>query len=300
MDTRKELRRYMTAVSEEEDTLRRHLRDDELIEYQQGRLDDREREAVRSHLVHCDECLAAYKNVSDFFEPAREGEEAVSDRDVASEWHTFWQRVRAEDAVAARVPVRKRAGFWLSPRAAFALAASVLVVVGLTGAGALKWRQEQQQVARQWHIEQERVRELEQETRRLQEQASTLQQTYESQLAELRQPQLNPPSYDVMPQDFIQRSGEAVQPVRIPPTAKTFRLILIGEGQPRYPDYAVEIISPDGQPVWRGDGLKRDGNGDFVMMLQRAFLPPGAYRLKVYGQRGGRSRAIGAYVILVE
>ena len=183
---------------------------------------------------------------------------------------------------------------------AYARAASVLVVVGLIGAWALKLRQEQQQVTRQWHIEQERVRELEQETRRLQEQASTLQQTYESQLAELRQPQLNPPSYDVMAQDFIQRSGEAVQPVCIPPAAKTFRLILIGEGRPRYPGYGVEMFNREGQSVWRGDGLKRDDNGDFVMMLGRAFLPPGAYRLKVYGQRGGRSREIGAYVILVE
>jgi hypothetical protein len=300
MDTREEFRRYMTAVSREENRLRRHLREDELIEYQQGRLEDSERDEIQSHLVHCDECLAAFKDVSDFFEPAREGEETLSEAEIAREWRTFWPRVRAEAEIAALAPGGRRAGFWLSRRAAFALAASVLVAVGLTGTWAWQLKQGQQQLARQWRIEQERVRELEQETRRWQEQANALQQTYESQLAELRQPQLNTPSYDVMTQDFIQRSGEEVQPVRIPPMAKSFRLILIGQSQPHDPDYVVEIINRNGQPVWRGEGLKRDGNGDFVMTLQRAFLPPGEYRLKVYGQRGRGSRMMGDYTIRIE
>jgi len=79
MDTREEFQRYMTAISGEEDRLSRHLSEDELIEYQQGRLEDLERDTIQSHLVQCDACIAVLKQVSDFFEPAREGEEAISD-----------------------------------------------------------------------------------------------------------------------------------------------------------------------------------------------------------------------------
>jgi hypothetical protein len=300
--TKEEFRQYMKAVGEEfENNPGRHLSEDELIEYQRGRLEETEREKVQAHLVQCDVCLEAFKDVNDFFDPTREGEEAISEREIDQEWKAFWQRVQAEEEAPARAPGLRRAGFWFGPRATFALAASVVLAIGFTVFWALQLRQETQQLARQLQTEQTRLKELEQENHRLQEQASAIEQNYESQLAQLRQPQLNLSLYDIYSRESIQRSGEGseVNPVKVPPTARSFSLILNGEGQPEYPDYVIEIVDQKKQVRWRGAGLRRDIQGNFTMMLDRTFLSPGEYRLKLYGQKGGRSRGIAEYIILL-
>jgi hypothetical protein len=127
-------------------------------------------------------------------------------------------------------------------------------------------------------------------------------QHYESQLAQLRQPQLNIPIYDIFSQESIRRSGDQseVNRVAIPQTTKYFTLILNGEGQLTYPDYVIEIMDRKGQLVWRGEGLRRDSHGNVVMTLDKTFLGEGQYRLQLYGQRGGRTRRIAEYIVFIE
>src|SRR5262249_2445209 len=157
-------------------------------------------------------------------------------------------------------------------------------------------RQEQIQ-AGEWE---ERQRQLEQENRRRQEQA----RDYERQLALLREPQPNVPTYTLFSQAFALRSGGSVKTasVRVPPTARTFILTLHGGGQPEYySDYAIEITeAKDGPTRWRKSGLQRDHAGNFVLALERTFLHEGTYHCKISGQRHGRPEPIAEYVLRLE
>jgi anti-sigma factor RsiW len=53
----------------------RHLDEEELVAYGRGQLEDVEAERLQSHLLRCDRCLTAFKDVVDFFGELREGEE---------------------------------------------------------------------------------------------------------------------------------------------------------------------------------------------------------------------------------
>jgi|DewCreStandDraft_5_1066085.scaffolds.fasta_scaffold00540_37 anti-sigma factor RsiW len=133
-----EFRRYLEALDGEwEDQAGRHLQEDELIAYARGQLAT-DVERLQSHLLRCDACAAALKDVADFFGPRREGEEPIGERALRREWKTFWRRVQAEEGAAARKPLP--IGF--ASRAMFALAASLLVAVGLMGFWTWHLRQE--------------------------------------------------------------------------------------------------------------------------------------------------------------
>lgn len=289
-----ELRRYLEALGEEwEDRLRRHLDEDELIAYVRGELEAEDAERMRSHLVRCDACTAALKDVADFFEPIREGEEPIPRRVLRREWKTLWRRVRAGEKVVIGAP------FSLSP--AFALAASLLVAVGLILSTFHLWQQ-RQRLAMQLQTEQTRRQELERENQLLQEQARALQSQYESQLAQLRQPQPNIPVYDVFSQQMLRRSGapSPVNQVTVPPTTENFSVILVGESRAKYREYEIKIVDAGGQVRWRATGLRPGPQGNFTLLLARAFLSAGDYRIIVLGQRGRQSQLVAEYLLSLQ
>lgn len=298
-----EFRRYLEALDGEwEDRLGRHLEEDELIAYVRGQLETADVERMQSHLLCCAACAATLKDVADFFEPRREGEESLSQRAIHREWETFWRRVQAEEGVVTPKGIPR----WFVPRAVFALAASLLVAVGLVGFWSWHLRQESQELARQLQAERDRRADLEQENRRLQEQARALARTYESQiarleshLAELREPQPNIPVYDLFSREFFVRSGSAdvANRIVIPATTRSFSLVLTAENQPEYPSYTIELVDREERLRWRAVGLRRDRHGNFTLTLNRAFLSPGEYRLLLYGQQDGRLRRIAEYVL---
>jgi hypothetical protein len=296
-------RRYLEALGGEwEDLMGRHLDEEELVAYGRGQLEDVEAERLQSHLLRCDRCLTAFKDVVDFFGELREGEEPVGEREIRREWDVFRRRVHAP-AVA-----RKSFGLWIGPRAIFALAASVLVAVGLATFWGLRLRQDVQQMARQWQAEHARREAAEQHARRLQQQNDALARTYESelaelrsQLAELRQPQWNIPVYDIFSREAFRRSGfpHQVNRITLPPTAGNFTVILTGTTSASYPEYEVEILDSGGRIHWRGTNLRRDLQGNFTLLLSRSFLGPGEYRVRLYGRRHGLSRYIAEYIIVL-
>lgn len=289
-----ELRRYLEALDGEwEDHLRRHPDEDEMIAYVRGELEAGDAERMRSHLVRCAACAAALKDVADFFEPIREGEEPIPERVLRREWKTLWRRVRAGEKVAIGLP------FSLSPT--FALAASLLVAVGLTLSALHLWQQ-RQQLAMQLQTEQLRRQELERENRHLQEQARALQSRYESQLAQLRQPQPNIPVYDVFSQEMLRRSGapSPVNRVTVSSTTESFSVILAGESQTKYREYEIKIVDSSGQVRWRAVGLRPGPQGNITLLLTRTFLSAGEYRIIVSGQRGGQSRTIAQYILSLQ
>lgn len=143
--------------------------------------------------------------------------------------------------------------------------------------------------------------ELERENLRLREQLGALRQSRETELAELRRPRLNAPLYDVLPREMTVRSAadEEVTRVELPPGQRSFTLILNGGGVPPYPSYDIEISARGGRKVWRGSGLRPEGNGNFVLSLDRSFLRDGRYSLKLFGRSPEGSKAAAEYSISV-
>jgi hypothetical protein len=200
-------------------------------------------------------------------------------------------------------PALKLPGFRLSRRTLFALAASVILTIGLTTFWAFRLQSKNQDLARQRQTEQsgwqDRVKALEQENRRLHEQTQSLQQDYESQLADLRRPQLNVPVFDVYSRESILRAGEQneVNRITLPSSATSCTLILNGEGLAASPSYAIEILDQKQQTVWQGQGLKRGPDGNLVISLSQTFLTEGKYRLRLLGRRGGQARRVAEYLV---
>ncbi len=294
-------RRYLEALGEEwEDLMGRHLDHEELVAYGRGQLEDVEAERLQSHLVRCDQCLTAMKDVLDFFGELREGEKPVGEREVRREWDAFRRRVQASERAAAQ----KRLSLRIGPRAIFALAASLLVAVGLVAFWGIRLRQDVQQMARQWQAERTRREAVEEHARRLQQQNDARAREYEaqlaelrSQLAELRQPQWNIPVYDIFSREALLRSGSAsqVNDVTVPKGMRSFNLVMNGADQPEYPSYTIELVDWRGHLRWRAAGVQRDRHGNFTLTLDRAFLDPGEYRLQLYGQKDGRLQKLAEY-----
>ncbi|GBC83372.1 hypothetical protein HRbin10_02519 [bacterium HR10] len=95
------------------------------------------------------------------------------------------------------------------------------------------------------------------------------------------------------------RSGQTnpVNGVTVSPGARSFTLVLNGEGLPEYPSYAIEMVDRQGVVRWRAVGWQRDRRGNFTLTLDRAFLSPGTYRLTLYGQQRKRLHRIAEYLV---
>lgn len=302
-----------------------HLQDEELIAYLREPLDAEDRERIEKHLVYCAACREEFLSVRAFFEPAEAEEPTVSPQEIARGWHEFWQRVAGLGAAEAAQPTPGKFRFlgrglpglgkfsWLE----FALAAGLLVAVGVAGLWTVRLERQQQHLVSSLQQEQQRTRALEQENERLKEQLERQREEqeralqrldeswrarHETEIARLREPDLNLPLYDLFSQEALVRAGrtDAINRITIPPTARRFGVILNGEGQPDYPHYELEIVDRRGHVVWKGRGLRRDRYGNFVLALDRTFLKPGEYRLHLFGRQQGQRSRIAQYILLLE
>lgn len=290
-----------------------HLSDDELIDYLNGRPTDDRREDVQAHLVGCDECLEHFRDVRDFFEPHREGDQMIT-VDIRREWTTLWDRIGKEEVETkpeSDSPRRR-----LRPYAVgFALAA-VLLLALLLGLWAVQQRRENQRLIGQLEAAQqrsvqiegerkemaERLRQAEQEKLELQERERSEAQSQPPRRNdnEVRKPELNIPIYDLYARDFSRRSGNEseVNSIKAPATSNSMVLILNGEGLPASPSYRIEVIGNDGQVIWRGGGLTKGHLGNLTLTVERGLFSKGMYRLKLYSQNG--RAAVAEYLVRVE
>jgi hypothetical protein len=324
MDPKEEFRVYMKAVSRGlEDDSSLHISEEALIAYQQDRLGGPERNRVQHHFTKCSTCFDRFKDVSDFFQPARREEESLSEATIAREWETFRRQILMQEQQSA-VDVRRskfRTPFF-APRA-LALAATLLII--LTAGWGFWLANQRAQLARQLETEQalwaEKRAELDRENRRLQEENKEAGQNevrlkqlekdhqelqrqaalYESEIAALKQPELNSPIYDIYEQGSAQRStsDEPDNSVVISRNSKAVTLILNGADQPEHGVYVIEMLNQNGRLRWRREGLRRDNLGNFVVTLNRASLGQGRVLLKIYGRSGKRSELIAQYSLSV-
>lgn len=69
-----------------------------------------------------------------------------------------------------------------------------------------------------------------------------------------------------------------------------------------YPDYRLDIVETDGivsRTVWTSTGLRRRLDGTFHVLVPRAFLQPGRYRLVVHGLDGAKRDELAHYTVQV-
>jgi len=319
MSAREEFRQYLRAAATMQGNPQGHHPDEQdLIASREGRLAPAEQEKIQIHLATCNTCLQIYRDIVDFVDPLREGEQALGQIEVRKAWSAFQQRMphessqrpgrsevgkvsadRYSDHLSLPSRLSRLFGSSWRPEVAVAMAASLLLALGLTGGWALWLKSDRQQLAQRLSevsSQAARVSQLEEERRQLQSQAEDLKRAYESQLAELKAPQLNAPVYDVFPEGVVQRSGgTSVNQLELSPRTKEFTLVLNGEGVPKYSSYGVEIVSRGGEVLWRGEGLQRDRFGGFFIRVQRSFMDEGTYAVKLYGISTQGSKLVAEY-----
>jgi len=291
------------------------IHDNEIIEqYVLQKLSPADRQAFQEHYFECDECFAQANSAARFIAGVREasksgvlaaagpGPAALPNRWTPAVFNPGWARV------------------WAMP----ALAMCLMLAVALIGLWALSLRRQNQLLVQQTAEQRatsERLQSLEAKIRelkasdsasqgqkeslnaevaRLKEQLAATEER-ESQVAQLRpppnnlqQPEVNVPVRNIYPLGDAQRSGgsDEVNHLNVERGARTFDLIL-GDYQPGYSSYRLEIRDSSGRLVTTRAGLKPDKNGELSVRLNRTIIAKGQYRMKLYGQ----GKSVAEYII---
>jgi hypothetical protein len=311
MNRDQELRIYMKAARAKfNDGNGRHLSQDEMIAYCGEPMAAAEREEARLHILQCDHCLQLFRDVSDFFEPRREDEEEIDQLQIRRAWNDFWPRAGAERKVASRiVESLPRISF---PRAAWPLAAGLLITLGL--ATVYVWHERQERLQAQLQIAQLQNRQQDLEARMSQavrtagdqlEQEREKRAEAEARLKELqirldglRQSQQNIPVYSIGSTSLRGPNEDSLAPIT--PTTRTFILSLDIYNPNEFPEYVVEIFDQHGQRVKEISGLRPVGlEKKLNLTLDRGSLKEGKHLLKLSGRRGGMKKKLEEYSLLL-
>lgn len=288
MNPREDFRRYMKEIDHAPNrSAENHPGEERLLAYAKESLGSEEKAGIERHLAECTPCAEASSDLRDFFGPAREGEPEVSEIEIARAWKSL----------ARRLPSGRTTSSFAASRSTLALAASVVVAVGF-GVSTLQLENQKRELESRLSARESRLSELETENQRLQDSGSR----FEAELSELKRPQPNSLIFDLFSVDWVQRSGgdSAVAEISVPREARNYVLVLSGEGQPRVGEHALEILDREGKTVWRGEGLTRDPQGNFVITLNRSFLSDGEYRFLLYGKRGSELARAAEYAARVK
>jgi hypothetical protein len=287
MNSGDEFGRYVRAIYRQPDGSADHHPDtEELIAYVNGTLPSTERDAIERHLSECDRCAEVLSDARDFFDAPREGEPELSEIESAGAWRSL----------ARRLPTGHASSSSAVPRSTLALAASVVVAVGL-GVATVQLQRENRDLQSLLTTRETRLQELEAANRELQESGSRL----ESELSERRRPQPNALLFDLFSREWVQRSGvdSGVAEITLPPGTRSYVLILSGEGRSRAGEHVLEILDAAGTTVWRGVGLLPDPQGNFVVTLDGSFLGESEYRFVLYRKRGDALTRVAEYAVRV-
>jgi hypothetical protein len=311
MNRNQELRIYMKAARAKfNDGNGRHLSEEEMIAYCREPMAAAEREGARLHILHCDNCLQLFRDVSDFFEPRREEEEEIDQLQIRRAWNDFWPRARTERKLASVVVESiRRMSFHGAARP---LAAGLLITLGL--ATVIVWRERQERRQAQLQIAQLQNRQqdleallsraertagdqLDQERERRAE-AEALVKELQTRLDGLRQSQQNIPVYPIGSASLRGQKEDSL--ASIPQTTRTFILSLDIYNPNEFPEYVVEIFDQHGQKVKEISRLRPVGAGKTLnLTLDRGSLKEGKYLLKLSGRRGGTKKKLEEYSLLL-
>jgi hypothetical protein len=238
-------------------------------------------------------------------------------REVLVPAHAALSQPAAEDVRPTQASVVQPLR-WTTLGNPYALAASILLMVTLGLAGGLLWQTrrisdlagERRRTEEEHRRDRERfagkLRKAEEEHRReiveRDRQAAARIQEDRERIADLEkrlndagrvQPLVNSPFVWLSPKDPVRGDPDVVP---LPPGARYLFLILtVADLQP-YPEYRLEIQKKDtGKAVWNASGLHQTGTLAVSVALPRDLLPPGDYRLRLFGLREGKAQTVGEY-----
>ncbi len=83
--------------------------------------------------------------------------------------------------------------------------------------------------------------------------------------------------------------GDAIRP---PAWASRVVLILDFAGPASNAEYAIELATVAGRPIWRRQGLRPGPDGTFTLEVPREWLSPGNYRIRLIGRRGAAAQEV--------
>ncbi len=258
-------------TDEESKAVSDHPGAEELVAYQEGRLEGEALERVRRHLVACADCSRELLELS-AFDQDEPSELRPTAAETAADWDEFQQRL-AEDKAGGRVlemPGRPGAASVPAPGAAtparpgagwqgWLLAASVLLALG----GAWLWI----------------------------DSFSRQAPTPADQLASLR-----PYDFDLVPDgEALVRDATSAPEIEVPAGMNALLPRLNLGDQTPHDAYRAEILDAVGTAVWRQADLPRQPAGHFTLLVPRAELPAGAYRVSLIGITDGDETALATF-----
>lgn len=269
------LRAIMAAKREE---LGESPTPDELLAYREGRLDPAVRERLEARIAVYPEAARTLADLAAFpdIEPVP-GVKDVSAEEVAARWQSFRQKLapssgddRSPSRPSAPEPVpilrhEPRApqtphAYSGSPARGLAAAASVALAVGL-GGGYLAGR-------------------------------ASLDPGADSSI--------NVTIRDLQPSgEGGERAGEPSEPVKLPEESEELLLILSTDDPGTFAGYTAEIVDAQGARVWSRDRLQPTEVGAFQVSFRRSVLPPGTYRIDLFGQDGKDRRLLETYELRI-
>ena len=324
MTPNEEFPSYMKAANNTTGADDRHLSEAEMIAHCRGETSELERESAEAHLVACEQCIALFRSARDFLEPAGADDEGIAATETNDAWQSLLQRVQpaAPENVGNAGTTVVQAEFQRLPKKSFsnsrislALAASLLISFGVLGL--LGWRYRHERQSRRQL--QEVAVQLESKQRELEQRLLQLEQTGGDQVKQEREQRLaaeakrdqlqkeldaaqqagqNIPVYTAMLSS--ERGSQVDLQLNLATTAPVTLLRLIINKPYEFPEYAVEFLDARGELVRGISGLRPTGDDAALSVLvSRATLSAGKYKLRLYGQRGKTKKQLGEYELTV-
>jgi hypothetical protein len=323
MTHEEEFRAYMKAASNSTGTDESHLGEAFLIAYCRGEMSGAERESAEAHLVACEQCIALFRSARDFLEPAGADEEEVTAAETNDAWQALAQGVQTTSATElAGSNVRqgefrrpRNRNFFTNSRVTLAMAASLLISFGALGL--LGWRLWQERQSRQQSEQaaaelENRQRELEQrlsqieqngahELKREREQrmaAEAERDRLQTLLASVQPGQQNIPVYPFRLSS--ERGAEEDLRLNVSGSVRALRLRLLRSKPYEFSSYAIELTDERGKVVREISQMRpAASDGTLNMLLKRASLSTGKYKLRLFGLEGKTKKLLGEYGLSV-
>ena len=100
MSHREEFRAYMKAADRTSGINDgRHLTEAQVIAYCRNEMSEAEHQAAETHLVWCEQCIALFRSVRDFLEPAHDDEQEITTAETAEAWRSLWPEIQGKKTV---------------------------------------------------------------------------------------------------------------------------------------------------------------------------------------------------------
>jgi hypothetical protein len=268
-----ELKEYLRAAGHEIEKLTPCPSYSDLLGYRSGTLDPLSHDEIQGHLMNCLNCRNGVLDAAAFFDPHPTG------IGLAFDW---------------KIPGRKAFRVWRTSDnshalgAFLAIAAMLLITTGFSITWAVQFhsRAVSEETAR---------RSAEQRKQSLEVELARLERPPASAVG-LQKPLMNLGLHDIFPFSSVSRSGEVSPAVTIRTSpGSPFLVLLNAAGQPAYSSYGIEILDSAGNTAWKSQGLLRDSQQNYSVLIPSQFLNSGDYLIRISGIRDDILKPLAEY-----